>query len=146
MLIPSVPVRYSTVQHHLTLGSDGPCVEQQTNPSTPNKMASVKKYIGSGKTTKWDGVTVTLRMEEAVKHMRVTEDGNFLSFIVSPRKEMVEGKPTHSVFVLEDAPEHEPAPMPEPAMAEEPVVEVNGRRLKKISAKKAAELRAAQAA
>jgi hypothetical protein len=121
-------------------------VEQQTNPSTPNKMASEKKYIGGGKATKWNGVTVTLRMEEAERFIHETENGKFLSFIVSPRKTASPAGSTHSAFVLVGAPEPQPA-MPEPAMAEEPeVIAVKGRRLRRISADKAAELRAAQAA
>lgn len=121
-------------------------VEKQTNPSTPNKMASVKKYIGSGKSTKWDGVSVTIRVEEAAQFVRETEDGKFLSFIMSPRREPSAKGQTHSAFVLVDGTPEEAA-MPKAAVAAEgEVIVENGRRLKRISAKKAAELRAAKAA
>lgn len=109
-------------------------------------MASVKKYIGSGKSTKWDGITVTLRMEDVAQHVRESEDGKFLSFIVSPRREPSAKGQTHSAFILMGDPQ-EAAAMPQASMAAEgEVVIENGRKLKRISAKKAAELRAQAAA
>lgn len=107
-------------------------------------MNTQKHYIGSGRSTKFDGVVVTLRVAEASKFIRTTEDGEFLSFLVTQRKEMVEGKPTHNVFVMENA----PAEQPKPAMASEPELpfetpkELKGRKVRKITKAEAAALRA----
>lgn len=71
-------------------------------------MATQKQYIGSGKATKYDGVAVTLRMEDAQKYVRTTESGNWLTFIVSPRKATDEKGRSHNAFVLVDAEVAEP--------------------------------------
>ncbi|HRH68813.1 MAG TPA: hypothetical protein PLB89_04830 [Flavobacteriales bacterium] len=111
-------------------------------------MATQKQYIGSGKATQYDGVSVSIRMEDAEKFLRTNDSGTWLNFIVSPRKEPKEGR-THKVFVIVDAPTEQPAA---PAMASEPagtpvgeVIEEGGKKLRKISKAEAAKLKAAKA-
>lgn len=118
---------------------------QQTNPSTPTTMSNAKKqYIGSGKPTEHNGIKVTLRMDEATPHIYTTDKGTFLTFIVSPKQEADKFGKTHTAFMLlrEEAPApamaNEPAGLPEGKLVTE-----NGRKLRKISKKQAAELRAA---
>lgn len=81
-----------------------------------------KTYIGSGKSTKFNGVTVTLRMEDAQKFAYETERGTYLTFVVSPRKEVDQFGKTHSCFVLVDSQEGTPEmqEMTAPATVEEP--------------------------
>lgn len=108
-------------------------------------MSNAKKqYIGSGKPTENNGIKVTLRMDEATPHIYTTDKGTFLTFIVAQKKEVDQFGKTHAAFLMvrEEA--------PAPAMANEPaglpegeLVTVNGRKMRKISKKKAAELRAA---
>jgi hypothetical protein len=75
-------------------------VEQQTNPSTPTKMAT-KQFIGSGKAhSQFDSVTVTLKLEDAQKYAYEREHGTFLTFVVSKRKPPDNFGRTHSAFVL----------------------------------------------
>lgn len=112
-------------------------------------MATSKAYIGSGKPTKYEGVIVTLRMEEAQKHVRTGQDGQqWLSFIVSSKQKADEKGRTHNAFVLVGEPDAEPAvnEMKEPATEtpEGSTVERNGRKLKRISKADAARMSADQ--
>lgn len=116
-------------------------------------MATAKAFIGNGKTTQYDGVRVTLRMEDAQKFVRSTESGDWLSFIVSPKRQTDGKGRTHNVFVLVDQPDTDPMNnvMADPMELAEPhgpvpegtTVTIDGRKLKRISKRKAAQMRAA---
>ena len=93
-------------------------------------MATQKQYIGNGKATKFDGVTVTLRMEDAQEFVRNTESGNWLTFIVSPKKTVDEKGRSHNVFVLVDVEEPATA-VAEPETAPAPEVKKKGRKSRK---------------
>lgn len=111
-------------------------------------MATQKQYIGSGKPSKFNGVIVTLAMNDAEKHVRTDADGNrWLSFIVDPRREADEKGRTHKAFVLtgertEAQPEQqvvcEPAPTPIGKR-----VKNGGKSYRRISPEEAAAKRAA---
>lgn len=108
---------------------------------------ATKAYIGSGKAAQYNSVRVSIKLEDAQRFLKKGENGTWLSFFVAPRKEASEAGNTHSVFVLEQdkAPESAVA---EP-QGETPVgttVERNGRKLKRVSKKKAAEIKASQVA
>ena len=114
-------------------------------------MATQKKYIGNGKSTVHNGITVSIRLEDAQPYARTSKSGTWLNFMVAERKAVDEFGRTHSAFVLVDAPEAQPAPavMAEPAPSmETPVgakVKKNGRNLARISKEEAAAKRAALA-
>ncbi len=112
-------------------------------------MAKAKQYIGNGKAMKFNGVMVSLRMEEARKYIRTTDNGEYLTFFIDPRKTADQWGRTHNAYVLVNTPEEAPqATLPEPAMAAEAdpeVVHMNGRRLRRISPEEAAARRAAMA-
>lgn len=108
---------------------------------------ATKAYIGSGKAAQYNSIRVSIKLEDAQPHIKKGENGTWLSFFVAPRREPSDAGNTHSVFVLqqEQAPESAVA---EPR-GETPVgttVERNGRKLKRVSKKKAAELKASQVA
>ncbi len=114
-------------------------------------MATEKKYIGNGKSTKFDGISVNIRLEDAQAHVRHTTSGSWLTFIVSPKKQADDRGRTHNAFVLVDAEVPEtaapvaaepPAPMETP---EGTKVKKGGRNLRKISKAEAEARRAAQA-
>lgn len=108
-------------------------------------MTKQKQYIGSGKATKFGGVRITLRMDQAAPHSYTTESGEYLSFFVDVRKEADQYGRTHTAYVLVDTPVAEPE-MAEPATVSEPAPEVvvkGGRRLRRISPEEAAARRAA---
>lgn len=90
---------------------------KQTKPSTPNKMATIKKYIGSGvKHAQFDSVTVTLNVDEAMKYAYDGKSGKRIKFLVSARKENGRFGETHSVFVMVDEPGQGTSAVAEPAM------------------------------
>lgn len=106
-------------------------------------MSSEKNYIGSGKTTLHNGVKVTIRMDEAMQHIYTTDKGRFLTFMVSPKKEADQYGKTHSAFVMpreERAPDTNVANEPQ-GLPEGTTVEVDGKKLRKISKQQAAIIR-----
>lgn len=108
-------------------------------------MSSKNIYIGSGRATANEGVKVTLRMDQVQEHAYTTDKGTFITFMVAPRKEKDQFGKTHSAFIMprESA---QPSVVAEPAgVPEGELVEVDGRKLRRISKKKAAELRGEQA-
>lgn len=108
-------------------------------------MATSKSYIGSGKPTKFNGVIVTLRMEDAKKFVRTGNDGQeWLSFIVSPKQATDDKGRTHNAFVLEGRPDEAPTESVVNEPAGTPIgetTEVNGKKLKRISKAQAAKLK-----
>ncbi len=151
---PTLPLRASSPVFHgpaakPLAGRSSNCMEQPTNPSIQLKMATQKQYIGSGKATKFDGVAVTLRMEDAQKFVRETESGKWLTFIVSPRRTVDEKGRSHNAFILVDAQPEEPQAPEQATVVAEPAetpigtkVKKVGRSLRRISKKEAAELKA----
>lgn len=114
-------------------------------------MATEKKYIGNGKSTKFDGVSVSIRLEDAQPHVRTTASGSWLTFIVAPKKQADDRGRTHNAFVLVEAQTPEPAV---PVMAEPPApletpegtkVKKGGRNLRRVSKAEAEARRAALA-
>lgn len=62
---------------------------------------ATKQFIGSGKAHKqFDSVTVTLKVEEAMKYAYERDHGTFLTFVVSRRQKPDDYGRTHSAFVL----------------------------------------------
>ena len=62
---------------------------------------ATKEFIGSGKGhQQFDSVTVTLKVDEALKHAYTRENGRFLTFVVSRRQNPDNYGRTHSAFVL----------------------------------------------
>lgn len=93
---------------------------------------ATKTYIGSGKKTKFNGVTVTIKLEDAQKFAFETENGTFLTFVVAERKEEKFGK-SHTCFVLVDDQDETPEvpEMAAPAEVAEPLpAKTKGRKKK----------------
>jgi hypothetical protein len=117
-------------------------------------MSKQKQYIGSGKAAQFNSVTVTLNLDEATKHSYSTQNGTYITFMVSPKKDADRYGKTHSAFVLVDATTPEPDAatnvMAEPELplaGETPVgatVKKGGRSLKRISKEEAAARKAAK--
>lgn len=114
-------------------------------------MATEKKYIGNGKSTKFDGVSVSIRLEDAQPHVRTTASGSWLTFMIAPKKQADDRGRTHNAFVLVEATAPEAAA---PVMAEPPAametpegttVKKGGRSLRRISKAEAEARRAAMA-
>jgi hypothetical protein len=114
-------------------------------------MNGNKQYIGSGKSTQHNGVKVTLRLEEALKHAYRTERGEFLTFMVSPRQAPDQFGKTHAAFVMPREEQHSVVAEPtEPIELAEPhgdagqgeTVTIDGRKLRKITKQQAAIIRA----
>ncbi len=106
-------------------------------------MAKAKQFIGSGKGMKYNGVMITLRMADAQQFIRTTENGEFLTFFIDPRKEADQWGRTHTAYVLVNEPEPQAAPV---SMAAEPaaqgvILDIHGRKLRRISSEEAAVLR-----
>jgi hypothetical protein len=117
-------------------------------------MNGTKQYIGSGKATDNNGVKVTLRLADALKHSYRTERGEFLTFIVTERQSPDQYGKTHAAFLMvrEEKPVQAAEPV-EPMELAEPhgdhpegqTVTIDGRKLRKITPKQAAAIRAKKA-
>ena len=93
---------------------------------------ATKQYIGSGKKhSNYDSVTVTLRMTEAEKYAFETENGTFITFVVSARKEADKFGKTHSAFVLVDDEGTPELPVQAEAAVAEPAPEPKKKRRSK---------------
>jgi hypothetical protein len=113
-------------------------------------MAKQKQYIGSGKAAQFNSVTVTVNLDEAIKHSYSTDNGTYITFMVSPKQQADRFGKTHSAFVLVDAPETAENVVAEPELplgSETPVgatMKKDGRSLKRISKEEAAARKAAK--
>lgn len=110
-------------------------------------MTTNKQYIGNGKATDWNGVTVTIRLEDAQPHVRKTDSGTWLSFIVSPKRQPDDKGRTHNAFIITGKRPEASTAAAEPELPFETpvgaVVKKGGRKLRRLSPEEAAAKRAA---
>lgn len=109
-------------------------------------MATNKQYIGNGKATIHDGVTVTIRMEDAAPFIRKTDSGSWLSFIVGKKQQVDDKGRTHTAFIITGPRPQAPGAVAEPQLPFETpvgtVVKKGSKKLRRISPEEAAKLAA----
>lgn len=73
-------------------------------------MEKNRVYIGKAKSGKFDSLRINIKMSEALPFISQKNCEQFLTFFVSPTREVDFYGNTHTAYVLQDAPQMPDAP------------------------------------